>query len=1392
MTPMPSFEEFFKALWDHEPFPWQNMLAQRIANKGWPQALNLPTASGKTACMDVAIWSLAHQADRAVSQRSAPRRTWFVVDRRIVVDEAYDRATRIAAMLEDAGNGPLEAVANRLGEVGGTKRSLAVARLRGGILHDDGWARLPSQPAVITATVDQLGSRLLFRGYGRSHRTAPIFAGLAAHDSLILLDEAHCAVPFLQTLRAVERYRGKDWAETPIKTPFAFAFLSATPPQDIPANAGFPGSQRERALDHPILLQRTEASKAAELVSLQARRSSREDPLVVEASKRARGLVDDQGRLRVAVIVNRVRTAIEISEQLRHELAGRAEIVLLTGRLRPYERDHLVESWKPFLRARDPQRPERPVVLVSTQCIEVGADFSFDALVTEAASLDALRQRFGRLNRLGELDSSPAVVVIREDDWRATTSDPIYGTAIGETWRLLEENATEKAGSDGKARKFVDFGITAIDRVLADVENLSPCLAPTPDAPALLPAHIDLLCQTAPVPRPDPDIELFLHGVGRGVPEARVAWRADLDRDLSETWKEVIALCPPISGETLSVPLFHLRQWLAEDADQADIGDVEGSVTSEKGEGKKDSRIRPAVVWAGRDRSRVARWASELSPNDVVIVPAEYGMVQMGQSEPHKALGRQQLDLWEVARLDSGRPSALRLHHAVLEPWLDCPPVRDLVRIACDPAWERDDLQDAIDAVLAHQAAMDEETPTPPDWLRALLKDVRRGRMEAHPCGGLVLFTRVSSSQAEAEPDLFADDDDLLSASGSEVSLAIHSELVERAVRKIASRCLGSELLETLSTAAYWHDVGKLDERFQVLLREGDELAAVAGEPLAKSREIPASPARRQAIREASGLPENFRHELLSAQVAEQCARLPEQGDMAELALHLIGSHHGHLRPFAPICRDPSPPDIAGVLDGHRIDVSAGERRAICPPHEAASATAERFWRLNRRYGWWGLAYLEAILRLGDWYGSQHVVDDPGGERPPRSSGVRRFAPAATPPQAIVLSGIDGANPLGFLTAVGTLAVLHGSGEAGARLRWKRSATWQPVLSGIAPDGPVFDSRREHSSVDLEDAVARVVAEALRGNEVQNDAERKRKDAQDQYDAARKAHKDKLKEIKDRRLPRRDREAAIEVEVKSLSKHEERCRQAWQSALRNAVPRTELAIGKHIDCSRGEFREHVDRFSQGTGIQDREALDFLAAFASDANLHESPTKRAQGVLAATPFCFISGSGHQYFLETVRQLMNKVAPDRVRATLFEIWQYQDEKLSMRWDPFEDRRYALMDRDPTDSGNEPRTVWMANLLAYRGLLLFPSVPRRGGLATTAWSLRDGEPVFTWPIWRAPLGLNTIRSLLLLPELAEEEPEHVVLRARGVVAVFRARRIKVGSGTNYKVNFSVARNV
>jgi CRISPR-associated endonuclease/helicase Cas3 len=973
---LPDLPSFFHALWSHSHFPWQAMLADRVSRDPWPQALDLPTASGKTACIDVAVHALASQVERPLIGRTAPRRIWFVVDRRIVVDEAHDRARAIADKLANAQDGPLKEIADRLRQIAGTDRPLAVARLRGGVLRDDGWARLPSQPAVITSTVDQLGSRLLFHGYSHSSLTAPIFAGLAANDSLIFLDEAHCSVPFLQTLRAVERLRGADWAEAPLPSPFAFVVLSATPPADIPNEAIFPGAERDQALDHPVLRQRLRASKLAELVEVKTAHETGEDPLVVETVKRAKAYVKTE-KPRVGIMVNRVRTAQEIARALHEQVGDNADVVLLTGRMRPFERDRLVDRWKPCLRANQPEVPQKPVVMVSTQCLEVGADFSFDALISEAASLDALRQRFGRLARMGADEPASAAIIVREGDVEPELPDPIYGNAISTTWKWLCDSATKDEG-----KRVIDFGVEALGAKLHDVEDLSVYLAPTVNAPILLPAHLDLLCQTSPAPHPEPDVSLYLHGK-HGPPEVRVVWRCDLSVADAGNWVETVALCPPASGEMLSVPLWRLRTWLERPDAPDDSTDIEG--VGDEGE-QTSSSIRPCLLWRGRDRSKVAKSADDIGPGDVAVLPAEYGIEGLGQSAVAEALGARALDLWEPVRNNSGRASAVRLHRGVLAQWLGCAPLKDLVAQAEAPTWSRDAVQDAIDAVLAYKPESEDEPPPPPAWWLNLLRTVRPGRMEDHPGGGIVVFARETSVMRRGgEPDLFADDDDLTSVSDREISLDDHSTLVTRAAGRLAQRCLLEELGAVVGLAASWHDVGKLDERFQVMLHHGDEIAAASAEaPLAKSVFIPASPARRRAIREASGLPESFRHELLSAQLAERHAPLPEDSHDVDLFLHLIASHHGHARPFAPVSPDLAPPGISGRLGGRHIELSVQERGALPPPHRIDSGLADRFWRMTRRYGWWGLAYLEAIVRLGDWYGSAFVIDEAAGEKSER------------------------------------------------------------------------------------------------------------------------------------------------------------------------------------------------------------------------------------------------------------------------------------------------------------------------------------------------------------------------------------------------------------------------
>ena len=523
---------------------------------------------------------------------------------------------------------------------------------------------------------------------------------------------------------------------------------------------------------------------------------------------------------------------------------------------------------------------------------------------------------------------------------------------------------------------------------------------------------------------------------------------------------------------------------------------------------------------------------------------------------------------------------------------------------------------------------------------------------------------------------------------------------------------------------------------------------------------------------------------MLSLQLVQRQAPLPQSPEERDLVLHLIASHHGHGRPFAPVSFDADPPAILGTWEEVTVNLNAIDRAALAAPHSPASGIPERYGRLTERYGWWGLAYIEAVLRLGDWYGSQFTQVDPTDAsdlptKTTRGSSTVPGPPAASAVEPIVLTGVDGANPLGFLAALGTLTALHAAGHDEVRLGWKRSSRssrWQPVLTGL--------DETDRS------CVARQVADALRGGPIEEEAEDTRKAAEQRYNAARKALKGKFAEIKDRRLTGKERKDAVAAEVAPLRIDVDRSRDEWRAALRKAVPSPELAIGKHVDCTVQEYRENAVEFMNSMASGDRnplnrEPLDFLAAFASDACLLE----KNRDTLVPTPFCFTTGSGHQYFLDTVRRLMDKVDPERVRTTLFEPWPYRDEKLLMRWDPTEAQRYALRDRNPSD--DESRTVWMANLLAYRSLVFFASAPHGRRLVTTAWSSHRstrGEPtVFTWPIWRAPVDPHTLRFLLRLADLVADQPDNAVLRARSVLAAFRSRRIKVGSGANYKVNFS-----
>lgn len=1315
MNGFPAFEEFFQALWDKEPFPWQTMLAERVAAGQWPDAIDLPTASGKTACLDIAVYVLAAQASKPLAERTAPRRIWFVVDRRIVVDEAFERAERIAAKLESSTSPALRAVADRLlalRELPRRERPLAVGRLRGGVLRDDRWARIPSQAAIITSTVDQLGSRLLFRGYGHSALVAPIYAGLAANDSLILLDEAHCAVPFLQTLRAVKRFRSDRWAELPNPTPYLVAVLSATPPgedeEEKPAVFPKDEEERTRALDHQKLQERLTASKRAGLCQVVG-----EGELAAEMAEAAQSLAKS-GATRIGVIVNRVGRAVEIANRIRAEANSAFDVRLLTGRIRPVERDQLVGPGTALhrqLRAVEPDPLKRPLILVSTQCLEVGADFSFDALVTECASLDALRQRFGRLARLGTPETADAFIFAAESTLKQ--SDPIYGDALKATWEFLWNNATPIPNAQRRIaseKRVIDFGFEALRRRLpADVAELRPLLAPAADAPVLLPAHVDLLSQTAPCPHPDPDVSLFLHGKGRTTAEVRVVWRCDLDPRHTDQWAEIVSLCRPVAGEMLSVPLWRLRQWL-QDRKSADLaGDVEGGPVDIGEETASGETAGGAfLIWRGRDHSEVLRDPNRITPDSVVVLPTPDELTEaeaLGQVLGWQGVGPYNLDLWEVAWKQTGRPRALRVHRACLDRWAStCPPLDDLLRLTEAGEWSADELRNALAAVGDWQPEDPDGEPLP-DWLRDLFEavsDFRIRDLAEHPGGGLILNARPSATIPN-EPDLFADDEDAPSDAPERINLQAHSVQVADIAAKLTRACLGSQAEECLIVrAALWHDAGKLDPRFQELLRGG--APAADDTPLAKSPDMPRSPVQAKAVAQAAELPQTFRHEMFSAQLAERLAAADCSLDDRDLFLHLIASHHGLARPFAPVCMDANPPAVRGKLAGVTIALNTEERRQLIPPHRLDAGVIDRFWQLTRRFGWWGLAYREAVLRLADWYASTHprtpdmnVATSARTHRQAVESGLRgRNSFVSDSPDSLELRAIDGSNPLGFLAALGTLRlVTRCHPKSGYRLHWKTDrGAWRPVLSAMTR----LDSESGRSQLLLQLA---------------------------------------------------------EQGVK----------------LADMFP-TCLLAGDGQDQ---EERDQNDRLVFQVGIYRRFCLtasptsaEYAAAWASEVAIQ--PGNKKLPVAKRTRLDFTAGQ--QKFIAMLRELKNTITADDLRYTLFDGWRYTANAQSMRWDPLDEKRqYALQAVDPTNSQNNPPVADQgANFLAVEALPFFPMVPdkeaNQPGFRRQAdrWS-------FLWPIWERPLGLKGVQSLLTLPldDLSAWPTSY--RRALGIAGVFRA---------------------
>ena len=912
------FTEFFRDIHGYEPFPWQQRLTAQVVSRGvWPKVIDLPTGTGKTAVLDTAIFALSIQPE------ISPRRVVFVIDRRIIVDQVYKRADQIRERIKAGRTRVLRLVRDRLQGLSGGE-PLGVAALRGGIPIDNEWAHRPDQPWVMVSTVDQFGSRLLFRGYGVSSGMRPIHAGLAGNDCLVILDEVHLSAAFAETLAQVTELSSERMPRR-----FSVVEMSATPKDTeverfmLDPNTDLAGCEELR--------RRVEAQKKAELVPVR-NHDVLPDAIarIVMSISRSKS---DQTIRSVGVVVNRVRTARETHQRLEED---GYQAYLITGRMRPLDRVGILQKIAPAVDPDSDRSHSELTVVVATQAIEVGADFSFDALITECAPVDSLRQRFGRLDRRGLRFAqtgtpSQAWIIGPKSIVASKKPDPIYGAALKITWQELIRRV--KPGS-------IDVG----PNTLMDFPD--GATAPKVRAPLLLKTHMDAWVQTNPEPIVQPPVEWFLHGIDKdraANPDVSILWRWDRSA-------EVLRLVPPRQAEFLQIPISAARSWLS-GGEEVEVSDVE-QVGGERRDSSSSVSDTSAtfVRWEGFGKISEDIDGDDVRPGDVLVVAPDRGGLRAGTWDPSST--ETITDLGDAAQIAYRRKATLRLDPRL--PDMPSPPLPVNELDADDPAPKR------VSQWLSRWSI---DPANPPDWVSDAVGRLS-GNFDLTTVGlddgaadssYYVLTERHAGTRRPVVDATTMDDsDESGSLIGTGLTLHRHMDGVGDRARRVAERLgMETDFVEDVHLAGQLHDLGKVDRRFQIQLVGGDPVYLEnLEEPLAKS--LPGVP----WIRE---YPTGMRHEVASVALVESNTEILTDAHDKDLVLHLVGTHHGRARPLPPIVEDSDPQTLRYTFAGHDLVANSN-----LVDTAVALEMADRFWVLVERYGYYGLAWLEAILRLAD------------------------------------------------------------------------------------------------------------------------------------------------------------------------------------------------------------------------------------------------------------------------------------------------------------------------------------------------------------------------------------------------------------------------------------------
>ncbi len=224
-------------------------------------------------------------------------------------------------------------------------------------------------PVKVTTPYQPLKALFGVKGYERTL--------MEIASSVMVFDEVHAYSPHVTALMLfLMRVARAYGAEVLLMSATIPSFLI----ERIRSCLGIPSSN--------ILVDRTRDSSYRHIIRVQDGDISAATEAIARAASERRTLV----------VCNTVRTALSLFETLSKDRRVK-DAVLLHGRFTLGDRiEH--ES-----RIRDAR------LLVGTQAIEVSLDIDFDVMFTEPAPMDALLQRFGRVNRRGRMKDGATVTV---------------------------------------------------------------------------------------------------------------------------------------------------------------------------------------------------------------------------------------------------------------------------------------------------------------------------------------------------------------------------------------------------------------------------------------------------------------------------------------------------------------------------------------------------------------------------------------------------------------------------------------------------------------------------------------------------------------------------------------------------------------------------------------------------------------------------------------------------------------------------------------------------------------------------------------------------------------------------------------------------------------------